>query len=69
LRRCHERDIGSHRKPKITAPVLDSTDQHALVGKIWFNLYHQALHDIYISEIKNGEIFLLVAIPAKDLKP
>jgi hypothetical protein len=25
LRRCHERDASSHRKPKATAPVLDST--------------------------------------------
>jgi hypothetical protein len=25
LRRCHERDASSHRKPNATAPVLDST--------------------------------------------
>lgn len=58
---------GGELKPATLREALEVMDVDTVVGRIRLNLHHQALHDIYISQIKDGKIILLKTIPAKDL--
>jgi len=52
---------------KAIKEALETTDIETIIGRVRFNLHHQGMQDIFVTQIRDGKIKLIKTVKAKNL--